>query len=92
MMTTFSSATIRTTHLSGMFTDIGIYIGHALRGLPVDSLRIRLCVIIISGYFMGGVVGAWLYSQIRFDAIYVSFAISLISALLFWIRTDRAVH
>jgi uncharacterized membrane protein YoaK (UPF0700 family) len=31
MATTYSGAVVRTTHLSGMFTDLGIGLGHALR-------------------------------------------------------------
>lgn len=30
MMSTYSGAVIRTTHVSGMFTDLGIFLGHFL--------------------------------------------------------------
>src|SRR5262245_23985448 len=50
MVSTYSGAVVRTTHLSGMFTDLGIFLGHALRGLPVDARRLRLCVLIITGF------------------------------------------
>ena len=43
MVSTYSGAVVRTTHLSGMFTDLGIFLGHFLRGLPVDMRRLRLC-------------------------------------------------
>ncbi len=33
MVSTYSGAVVRTTHLSGMFTDLGIFLGHAIRGL-----------------------------------------------------------
>ena len=46
MATTFSGAAIRTSHLSGMFTDLGIGIGHALRGLPLQKRRLLLCLLI----------------------------------------------
>ena len=58
MMSTYSGAVIRTTHLSGMFTDLGIFFGHSLRGLPVDTRRLRLCFLIISAFLCGGIVGA----------------------------------
>src|SRR5882757_82306 len=47
---TYSGTVVRTTHVSGMFTDLGIFIGHALRGLPVDRKRLRMCVLVISGF------------------------------------------
>jgi uncharacterized membrane protein YoaK (UPF0700 family) len=34
LVAAFSGSLIRTTHLSGLFTDLGILIGQALRGLP----------------------------------------------------------
>ena len=35
MATTYSGAVVRTSHLSGMFTDLGIMLGHAMRGMPL---------------------------------------------------------
>lgn len=58
MVTTYSGAVVRTTHLSGMFTDLGVFLGHALRGLPVEPRRLRLCLTVISGFFLGGLAGA----------------------------------
>lgn len=57
MASTYSGTVVRTTHVSGMFTDLGIFLGHALRGLPVDLRRLRLCLLVISGFFCGGVAG-----------------------------------
>jgi uncharacterized membrane protein YoaK (UPF0700 family) len=57
MASTYSGTVVRTTHVTGMFTDLGISLGHALRGLPVDSKRLRLCLVVISGFFSGGIIG-----------------------------------
>jgi uncharacterized membrane protein YoaK (UPF0700 family) len=58
MASAYSGTVVRTTHVSGMFTDLGIFLGHALRGLPVDSRRLSMCLSVISGFFAGGVAGA----------------------------------
>ena len=58
MATTFSGAVMRTSHVTGMFTDLAIYAGHALRGLPVAKKRIAVCVLVIGGFLAGGLVGA----------------------------------
>lgn len=58
MATTFSGAVMRTSHLSGMFTDLAIYLGHALRGLPVAKKRIAVCLLVIGGFSGGALVGA----------------------------------
>jgi uncharacterized membrane protein YoaK (UPF0700 family) len=58
MVNTYSGATVRTTHLSGIFTDLGIYLGHRLRGLEVDSLRINICLLVASHFIVGATLGA----------------------------------
>ena len=64
MASTFSGMVFRTTHVSGMFTDLGIYIGQRLRGLEVDTLRIRVCVLVIGSFTFGSAVGAVLFRQL----------------------------
>jgi len=73
MVSTYSGTVVRTTHVSGMFTDLGIYLGHALRGLPVDMKRTRMSFLVISGFLCGGLVGAiffrlWSYSSLLIPA------------------------
>ena len=58
MVSTYSGATVRTTHLSGIFTDLGIYLGHRMRGLEVDSLRINICLLVASHFIVGATLGA----------------------------------
>ena len=69
MATTYSGAIVRTTHLSGMFTDLGIGLGHALRGLPLQRRRLSLCALIISAFLAGGVFGALLFARVGTDAL-----------------------
>lgn len=71
MVSTYSGTVVRTTHLSGMFTDLGIFLGHALRGLPVDRLRLRLCGLVISGFMVGGVLGTLAYGRMGYRALLV---------------------
>lgn len=69
LATTFSGAIVRTTHLSGMFTDLGIGLGHLLRGRPVPMHRLTLAGLIISGFLAGSVLSAWLFAQLQYDAL-----------------------
>ena len=71
MATTYSGAVIRTSHLSGMFTDLGIGVGHALRGMPLQKRRLLLCVLIIAGFFCGAVLGALLFARLGYLALAV---------------------
>ena len=69
MVTTYSGAAVRTTHLSGMFTDLGIGLGHLLRGMPLPMRRLTLSGLIISGFLGGGVLGAYFYRHWGYDAL-----------------------
>jgi uncharacterized membrane protein YoaK (UPF0700 family) len=71
MTTTYSGAVIRTSHLSGMFTDLGIMLGHAVRGMPLGRRRLALCVVIISFFFVGGLLGAWMFTRFDYGALYL---------------------
>jgi uncharacterized membrane protein YoaK (UPF0700 family) len=65
MASTYSGMVFRTTHVSGMFTDLGIYIGQRLRGLEVDTLRIRVCVLVVTTFTLGSAAGAVLFGVLQ---------------------------
>ena len=71
MATTYSGAVIRTSHLSGMFTDLGIGLGHALRGMPLQKRRLLLCGLIILSFLAGAVLGALLFARFDYAALAV---------------------
>lgn len=83
MATTYSGSVVRTTHLSGMFTDLGIFLGHALRGLPVDKLRMRLCLIIISAFLCGGVAGAFAFQRFASDTLFIPATLTGLTAVIY---------
>lgn len=71
MVTTYSGAIVRTTHLTGMFTDLGIGLGHLLRGMPLQIRRLSLSALVISGFLAGGVAGSWLFAAYGYRALLV---------------------
>ena len=83
MVSTYSGAVIRTTHLSGMFTDLGIFLGHWLRGMPVDGRRLRLCFLIISGFLVGGVAGAAAFHQVSYSALFIPAALTAFTSFAY---------
>jgi uncharacterized membrane protein YoaK (UPF0700 family) len=83
MISAYSGAVVRTTHLSGMFTDMGIALGHALRGMPVDGRRLRLCAVVISGFLAGGVAGAWGFAAIAYDVLLVPASLTALAAIAY---------
>lgn len=80
LATTYSGAVVRTTHVTGIFTDLGLMIGALCRGEPLDTRKAKLFVLIISGFVAGGVLGAWLYNKFYFQALWLPITICLLIA------------
>lgn len=81
MVSTYSGAVVRTTHVSGMFTDLGIALGHWLRGMPVETRRVSLCLLVIGGFSAGGVLGALGFTRLGYTALYLPAGLVLAAAL-----------
>lgn len=92
MVSTYSGAVVRTTHISGMFTDLGIFLGHTLRGIPVDVLRLRLCLLIISAFLCGGIAGAAAFHRLEYAALFIPGGIVAATALAYGIYRMRHTH
>jgi uncharacterized membrane protein YoaK (UPF0700 family) len=83
MTATYSGALVRTTHLTGMFTDLGVFLGHRLRGVPAEPRRLWLCLTIIGGFLLGGTVGALLFQHLAYRTLYVPAAITGVTGLAY---------
>jgi uncharacterized membrane protein YoaK (UPF0700 family) len=57
MTTTYSGAVIRTTHVTGIVTDLGLALGHFLRRETVAPRQITIHLVLIVGFLFGGVMG-----------------------------------
>lgn len=66
LVTRISNAVVRTTHLTGLFTDLGIELSqlffyHEVQARQKLFTSIRLRLTIISFFFAGGIVGGIFY-------------------------------
>lgn len=69
MATHYSGAVIRTTHVTGIITDLGIAVGLKLRGEPIETRRTGLLLVLLAGFFTGGILGSLGYTRIGFDTL-----------------------
>lgn len=79
MITKISRSEIRTTHVTGLVTDIGIELGKMIyldTHVVADWPRLRLLAALLFLFFSGGVVGALGFSHAGFGAI-IPFAVGL---------------
>lgn len=89
LATTYSGAIIRTTHVTGIFTDLGIMLGETFRGKTFDKRKAMLFLLIIGGFIVGGVVGAYAFGQYRFQALAAPGIICILLAMVYRVVSNR---
>jgi uncharacterized membrane protein YoaK (UPF0700 family) len=72
MTSTFSGSIVRTTHVTGIFTDLGVAMGLWARGESIGPRRVVLYLILVSGFVLGAVAGAWGFARWAFQALWLS--------------------
>jgi len=89
MASTYSGAIIRTTHVTGIFTDIGITLGHYIRGDHTETRKLALFIAIAIGFIGGGALGAWLYADYREQALLLPGLLLGAAGGAYWWYTHR---
>lgn len=88
-VTKISNAVVRTTHLTGLFTDLGIDLSHLLfthmfHYKEKIKANVKLRIYIITFFFGGGLLGGFLFSKVKLGLGTLYFAaLILIINLLF---------
>jgi uncharacterized membrane protein YoaK (UPF0700 family) len=81
MATSYSGAVIRTTHMTGIITDLGIAAGHLMHGQSVDYRRLRLYAALLLGFFIGGLLGAVGFAHFGYDTLFFPAVLSGLAGL-----------
>ncbi len=102
LVTKISGSVVRTTHLTGLFTDLGIELSQMIfYKKPKDQRRLKRAIIlkaiIIAGFFLGGILGAFLYSWFQlktllFPVIILLFALYYNRLLLGYYKFKRKYY
>lgn len=91
LVTTYSNAIVRTTHVTGLCTDVGLVLGQALfyergrRGL----WRLKVQVPLLAGFWLGGVFGALSYTAVQAWALAPPAAVAAAFGLVTLLGADR---
>ncbi|MGB5418050.1 YoaK family protein [Algibacter sp.] len=100
-VTKISNAIVRTTHLTGLFTDLGIELSqlffpesHPNREKIKSTIKLRIYIICF--FFLGGIIGGFLYSRLDLKLNTLIFGAIILLISLFYddlryklIRTKR---
>lgn len=91
MVTKISQSTVRTTHLTGLFTDLGIELSQLFFYKKPEetkklktSIYLRLSIIIC--FFIGCVSGGFIYNILKLKTLFIAVAFLLIALLYDYIR------
>jgi uncharacterized membrane protein YoaK (UPF0700 family) len=90
-----SGSVVRTTHLTGTFTDLGIELGQIIQKSTADKAalktRIKLRSAIIFFFMCGALGGAYLFRYLSFHAFFIPLAILVFTLLsdVYRIRVKR---
>ena len=86
LVSVISGSVIRTTHLTGTFTDLGIELAQLFskenkdHSLMISRIKLRLVIIVF--FMTGALIGAYLFGVVSFDAFWLPMLL-LIYVLLY---------
>jgi uncharacterized membrane protein YoaK (UPF0700 family) len=91
MTSSYCGLVIRTTHVTGTVTDIGVMLGHWIRHRQIDGWKLGFLAVVVSAFGTGGWIGA--LADIRFGPGCLSLAAGAVTIAggLFWFLTHRGL-
>ena len=92
MVATYSGAAIRTTHLTGVISDIGSIIGNLIARRQVDKRQFLLLCTIVSSFYVGATVGTTLFARFSFAAILVPATLTLFTGISYTAYVSYRKH
>lgn len=91
LVTTISKAVVRTTHLTGLFTDLGIELSQLFFYKQIEqkeklhsSIRLRLTIICF--FFIGGITSGFLYSKFKLQVLTFAGAVLIFGATFDYLK------
>jgi uncharacterized membrane protein YoaK (UPF0700 family) len=96
LVTKISQSTVRTTHLTGLFTDLGIELSQLFFYKKPEEVKrlktnIYLRISIITFFFLGCFIGGYIYQKLELKTLFVATFFLLIALLYDFIRLQYYV-
>ncbi|MEZ4267731.1 MAG: YoaK family protein [Myxococcota bacterium] len=83
MAATYYGLVVRTTHVTGMVTDLGVLLGQRLRTGETETWRAVVLLVLVGGFFLGGIVGAAASLWLGNDALWIPSLGCFVSGLIY---------
>jgi len=86
MSSSYYGLAMRTTHVTGMVTDLGVIVGHWLRHRRFSRWKARVLLVMTSAFLAGGVLGAVSIVWLDFRVLYVPAIGTLVAGAAYYLR------
>lgn len=83
MVATYSGSVIRTTHLTGVTSDLGAWIGAYLRKRSGDVRQFALLATLFFGYATGAMAGAAVFARIAYHTLLLPVMLTLVTGVTY---------
>lgn len=83
MASSYYGLVIRTTHMTGIVTDIGVLLGHFIRNKKVETWKLLTLSGILIGFFTGSILGSVATSLIGNRAFLLPSALTFLSGMVY---------
>ena len=85
MVATYSGNAIRTTHMTGVVSDLGSLVGNFIARRRVDPRQFLLLSIVFVHFYVGGMLGTYLFRAFAFGAILVPATLTMVTGIAYFI-------
>lgn len=85
MASSYLGLILRTTHVTGIVTDIGVLIGHWLRHRTIAAWKLLLLTALFVGFMAGGLSGAFAHYLLGLGALWIAAVGTFTAGLLYFI-------
>ena len=83
LVTTYSGSIIRTTHLTGITSDLGASLGNLLAGKPTNKKKVAIQCVLFLGFSIGSLLGVGAYAYWGVVAILLPACIVLLCGVTY---------
>lgn len=91
LVTMISGSVVRTTHLTGTFTDLGIELADLTYGKREPTLKAKMLLhlLLICVFMSGALLGAWTFPYLQFQCSYIPAGIIMFTILADVVRKRK---
>jgi uncharacterized membrane protein YoaK (UPF0700 family) len=84
MTSSFFGLITRTTHVTGIVTDLGVLIGQGIRDRKVAYWKFIVLGSLLLGFFAGGLAGAFALSRVGMKSLFAASGATALGSFIYW--------